>query len=132
MVMNPETLKAMKELTERLRHSKWPAAQEIELALYDDCLQMGEAAPFMGFTEPAGKFIALLSPANVSALIAEYERVVEVLDDANSLCRSALAVAQSEGLQTNWTAFTSQLVESLKRQHEVMYPATDLAQQQRK
>ena len=46
--------------------------------------------------------------------------VEAALKDANELCRSALAIAKREGLQTNWAAFGSQLERSLKMQHEAM------------
>jgi len=75
-------------------------------------------------------FEHVVNPDSVLALIAEIERLREVLEDANSLCRSAMAIAKRQGLQTNWTAFEDQLQGSLSRQHEAMYG--DLAQHGKK
>lgn len=61
------------------------------------------------------------------ALLSKVAQLREALEDANELCRSALAIAQREGLQTNWTAFTEQLKDSVKRQHEAMYARAALA-----
>jgi len=45
----------------------------------------------------------------------------DALEDANGLCRSAMAIAKRRGIQTNWTAFEDQLKDSLERQHKAMY-----------
>lgn len=47
--------------------------------------------------------------------------LVKALNDANDLCRSAMQIAQRIGKETDWSAFTQQLSESLSRQHLVMY-----------
>lgn len=57
--------------------------------------------------------------------IAEIERLQTALEDANGLCRSAMAIAKRRGLRTNWTAFEDQLEGSLIRQREVMYSNND-------
>ncbi len=49
-------------------------------------------------------------------------RLVATLEDANSLCRSAMQIAERDEAETNWEAFRGRLSESLKRQHRVMYP----------
>lgn len=46
----------------------------------------------------------------------------EALEEANGLCRSALAVAKRRGESTYWEGFEKRLKESLARQHRVMYP----------
>ena len=53
------------------------------------------------------------------------KKLVAALDDANGLCRSAYQIADRMGGQTNWPAFKEQLNQSLKRQHEIMYPPND-------
>ena len=48
---------------------------------------------------------------------AEFE-----FEQANSLLRSAYAIALREGKDTNWEAWRNQLLKELKRQHKIMYP----------
>ena len=52
----------------------------------------------------------------------QLRRLKTALEDANGICRSAMAIAERGGRETNWDAFTGQLRESLQRQHAVMYP----------
>ncbi len=49
--------------------------------------------------------------------------LVTALSDANGICRSAMAITERIGRETNWSAFRDQLRASLSRQHVVMYPA---------
>lgn len=49
-------------------------------------------------------------------------RLANALDDANGLCRSAYQVAERDGQDACWNNFRMNLLESLKRQHAVMYP----------
>jgi hypothetical protein len=66
--MNPETLKAMKEAAEKvqatdLKPSDWPSVRTLGRV----------------FIPAEAEMVALCTPVNVSALIADYERVVEQL-----------------------------------------------------
>lgn len=47
-------------------------------------------------------------------------KLLTALEDANGMCRSAMAIAERNG-EANWPAFTDRLRESLLRQHAVMY-----------
>lgn len=55
----------------------------------------------------------------------ELVRLKEALEDANGMCRSAMAIAERKG-DTNWESFTARLRKSLELQHSVMYPKKTL------
>lgn len=57
-----------------------------------------------------------------AALQRAREPLEKALEDANQMCRSALQVAMRRGAETNWEAFHARLDDSLKRQHQAMYP----------
>lgn len=50
-----------------------------------------------------------------------HDFAAQCLKEANELCRSALAIAEREGRETNWLSFRARLEESLKRQHAIMH-----------
>ena len=50
--------------------------------------------------------------------IAATKRLEKMLLEANDLLRSAYAIAQRNGEQTNWEAFRGQLKKALEAQHE--------------
>jgi hypothetical protein len=50
----------------------------------------------------------------------------DALEDANGLCRSAMAITKRRGKETNWEAFENQLKNSLIRQHEAMTKIVDM------
>jgi len=49
--------------------------------------------------------------------------LVATLEDANSLCRSAMQITKRSGLRTDWNNFEKRLEASLERQHRVMFPS---------
>lgn len=59
---------------------------------------------------------------NTSILVHQIQRLVRALNDANEVCRSAMAIAERDGNETNWTAFRCRCRSSLALQHAVMYP----------
>ena len=50
--------------------------------------------------------------------MAATKRLEKMLLEANDLLRSAYAIAQRNGEQTNWEAFRGQLKKALEAQHE--------------
>jgi len=54
--------------------------------------------------------------------IGEIRKLRDALADANGMCRSAYHIAERDGSGTAWDTFRARLMESLKRQHAVMYP----------
>ena len=58
----------------------------------------------------------------VHQAIAAVQATVAALKDANSICRSAYAIAQRKGCNTNWDSFVGSVQASLERQHKVMFP----------
>ena len=56
-----------------------------------------------------------------SSLTETLTELAEILEEANSLCRSAHSIADREGSATNWEAFKKRLEEGLIRQHKIMY-----------
>lgn len=60
--------------------------------------------------------------SEVEAEEAERAAVRQALESANSLCRSAMSIAERDGRDTNWESFRARLKESLELQHKVMYP----------
>lgn len=51
----------------------------------------------------------------------KYDKLLKALLSANDLCRSAHAIAEREGKNTNWKAFKARLSKSLKVQHAAIY-----------
>ncbi len=48
-----------------------------------------------------------------------------IIEDANSLLRSALSIAERKGQNTNWEAFAERLKIELADQHSLMYIAEE-------
>lgn len=69
----------------------------------------------------AGSYIDLIQAAAAEASERQKE-LVEALEDANSLCRSAHEVAKRKGGDTHWIPFRDRLMESLERQHRALHP----------
>jgi len=93
----PDEWDNVKRLTNQL-FLAWDDKNSLEGTVY-----VGEFLP--GTSEDAG----------------ELRRVKDALEDANSLCRSAMMIAERNG-EANWETFTARLRESLERQHAVMHP----------
>ena len=58
----------------------------------------------------------------INRLHERMKKFETLLEDANSLLRSAHSIAQREGIQTNWKAFGDQVRDALEAQHEMMHP----------
>lgn len=56
----------------------------------------------------------------IGQALRDADRLLECLTESNSLLRSALSIAERDGLETNWNAFRVQLKNALERQHEIM------------
>ena len=72
-------------------------------------------------TETIDKFFLELSQVTKAKTAREIQ-LETALEDANGMCRSAMAVVKREGNATNWEALNARMEESLQRQHAVMYP----------
>jgi hypothetical protein len=59
--------------------------------------------------------------------IAEPPAAEALFMEANSLCRSALSIAEREGKETNWEAFRNRLKESLAKQLPVINSLRDVS-----
>lgn len=75
-------------------------------------------------TETIDKLFLELSQVT-KAKTARQIQLEKALEDANGMCRSAMAIAERNG-DANWPAFTDRLRESLLRQHAVMYPGQNV------
>jgi hypothetical protein len=50
------------------------------------------------------------------------EEVMNVIREANDICRSAMSIAERQGDETNWDAFSARLSKVLDKQHKIIYP----------
>lgn len=75
-------------------------------------------------TETLDKLFLELSQVTKARTAREIE-LESALEDANRMCRSAMAIAKNDG-KANWPAFTDRLRESLERQHMVMHPGQNV------
>ncbi len=53
------------------------------------------------------------------------EELMSALKEANEMCRSAYSIAERQGKETNWDAFSAKLSKQLDVQHKIIYPKHD-------